>query len=120
MNAEVRQQLNSGIPAAVVSGGQTYILAVDPRALSTYVLDMKPAGQYEQLSQEIEWYGTANEATLVTTLAQALTASELGSLFGVTPTVTPVDLSTIGDNAHALGVGGDGDGMVGTGEFHEP
>jgi hypothetical protein len=63
------------------------------------VLDMNPAGQYHDLTQEIEWYATANEATAITTLTKALVASELASLTGVTPTVTPVDLSSIGDNA---------------------
>jgi hypothetical protein len=87
----------SDVTGPATIGDHTYV--VDPRALSAYVLDMNPAGQYTQLSQEIEWYGTANEATLVTTLDQALTASELGSLLGATPTVTPVDLSSLGDNA---------------------
>jgi hypothetical protein len=31
-----RQQLDAGIPAAVVSGGQTYVLAADGRQLSQY------------------------------------------------------------------------------------
>jgi hypothetical protein len=36
MSPDVRQNLNSGIPAAVVSGGQTYVLAVDPRGLAMH------------------------------------------------------------------------------------
>ena len=35
-NTDIRQQLNSGIPAAVVSGGQTYILAVDAKSLAMH------------------------------------------------------------------------------------
>jgi hypothetical protein len=76
---------------------QTYL--VDSAALSAYVLDMKPAGQFQDLTQEIEWYPTANEATVVTSLEQAIVGSELRALLGVTPTVTPVDLTSIGDNA---------------------
>lgn len=76
---------------------QTYL--VDSAALSAYVLDMKPAGQFQDLTQEIEWYATANEATAITSLEQAIVGSELGALLGVTPTVTSVDLSSVGDNA---------------------
>jgi hypothetical protein len=76
---------------------QTYV--VDSAALAAYVLDLKPAGQFQDLTQEIEWYATANQAMVVTSLEQAIVGSELGALLGVTPTVTPVDLSSIGDNA---------------------
>jgi hypothetical protein len=72
---------------------------VDSAALSAYALDMKPAGQFEDLTQEIEWYATANEAIVITSLGQAIVGSEFGALLGVTPTITPVDLSSIGDNA---------------------
>ena len=72
---------------------------VDSAALSAYVLDMKPAGQFQDLTQEIEWYATANEAMVITSLEQAIVGRELGAFLGVTPTVTPVDLSSIGDNA---------------------
>ena len=72
---------------------------VDSAALSAYVLDMKPAGQFQNLTQEIEWYATANEAMVITSLEQAIVGRELGAFLGVTPTVTPVDLSSIGDNA---------------------
>jgi len=36
MSADARQQLNSGIPAAVVSNGQVYILAVDSKSLAAH------------------------------------------------------------------------------------
>jgi hypothetical protein len=81
-------------------GDSSYV--VDPSALSAYVRDMNPAGQYHDLTQEIEWYATANEATVVTTLAEALAGSELASLIGVSATSdTPVDLSSVGDNGRA-------------------
>lgn len=82
--------------AAMVTD-QTY--AADPAALSAYLLNMNPAGQFNQLTQEIEWYATANEATIVTELEPAIVGSDFGALFGVTPTVAPVDLSGVGDNA---------------------
>lgn len=87
----------SDLTGTVTILDQTYL--VDSAALSAYVLDMKPAGQFQDLTQEIEWYATANEAMVVTSLEQAIVGSELGALLGVTPTVTPVDLSSIGDNA---------------------
>jgi hypothetical protein len=88
----------SDLTGAATVSTQSYV--VDPEAVSAYVLDMNPAGQYTRLSQEIEWYATANEATVITSLEQAVVASELGALLGVTPTITPVDLSSIGDNAN--------------------
>lgn len=78
-------------------GYHTYV--VDPAALSAYLLNMNPAGQFQQLTQEIEWYATVNEATVITALEGAIVASEFGVLLGVTPTVTPVDVSAVGDNA---------------------
>ena len=60
---------------------------------------MNHAGQFQQLTQELEWYATANEATVITALEQAVVASEFAVLLGVTPTASPVDLSAVGDNA---------------------
>jgi hypothetical protein len=88
---------SSDLTGTVTVGDHAYV--VDPEALSAYMLDMNPAGQYDDLSQEIEWYATANEATVITSLEQAIVASEFGALIGVTPTVTPVDVSSVGDNA---------------------
>ena len=76
-----------------------HVYVVDPEALSAYMFDMNPAGQYNDLSQEIEWYATATEATVITSLEQAIVASEFGALIGATPTVTAVDLSSIVDHA---------------------
>jgi hypothetical protein len=44
MSSDARQQLQAGIPAAIVSGGQTYVLAADPRQLAQY------AGQTVRIS----------------------------------------------------------------------
>jgi hypothetical protein len=88
---------SSDLTGTVTVGDHAYV--VDPEALSAYMLDMNPAGQYDDLSQEIEWYATANEATVITSLEQAIVASEFGALIGSTPTITPVDLSSVGDNA---------------------
>jgi hypothetical protein len=90
---------SSDLTGTVTVGDHGYV--IDPEALSAYVLDMKPAGQYADLSQEIEWYSTANEATVITRLEQAIVASEFASLIGSTPTVTPVDVSSVGDGAQA-------------------
>jgi hypothetical protein len=87
----------SDLTGTVTVATQSYI--VDPDAVSAYVLDMNPAGQYDDLTQEIVWYATANEATVITSLEQAIAASEFGALIGSTPTITPVDLSSVGDNA---------------------
>jgi hypothetical protein len=88
---------SSDLTGTVTVGDHTYV--VDSEALSAYMLDMNPAGQYNDLSQEIEWHATANEATVITRLEQALVASEFGTLIGSTPTVTPVDVSSVGDSA---------------------
>ena len=87
----------SDLTGTATIGNQAY--AVDPAALSAYAIDMNPAGQYDRLTQQIEWYATANESTVITELEQATVGSELGALIGVAPTITPVDLSSIGDNA---------------------
>lgn len=88
---------SSDLTGAVTVGDHAYY--VDSAALSAYVLDMNPAGQYNDLTQQIEWYSTANEATVFTTLDEALVASGLTSFLGVTPTITVVDLSSLGDHA---------------------
>jgi hypothetical protein len=88
---------NADLTGTATLGDHTYV--ADPEALSAYLLDMNPAGQFQDLTQEIEWYATANEATVNSALGEALVASELGVLVGVTPTVTPVDLSSVGDDA---------------------
>jgi hypothetical protein len=88
---------NADLTGKAMVDESTYV--VDPEALSAYLFDMNPAGQFQSLTQEVEWYATANEATVSTILDEALVASELGGLVGATPTVTTVDLSSVGDNA---------------------
>jgi hypothetical protein len=87
----------SDLTGTVTVGDHAYL--VDSAAISAYLLDMNPAGQYHDLTQEIEWYASANKALVITRLEPAIVASELASLVGATPTVTPVDLSSVGDDA---------------------
>jgi hypothetical protein len=90
---------NADLAGASMFGDHTYV--VDPAALSAYLLDMNPAGRFHDLTQEIEWYSSANEAGLIPTLGIATSADELGFLLGEVPIVTTVDVSSVGDNAHA-------------------
>jgi hypothetical protein len=83
----------------VILGEHAY--GVDPAALSAYLLHMRPAGQFADLTQDIEWYATSNEAAVSTELEQAIVASVFESILGSTPTIAPVDLSAIGDNAES-------------------
>jgi hypothetical protein len=88
----------SDLTGAASIGDHTYSL--DPAALSAYRLDMNPAGQYHDLSQEIEWYTTANEAVFRTSLEVPVLANDLAAFFGGKGSaVTSVDLRSIGDNA---------------------
>jgi hypothetical protein len=63
----------------------------DPVAISDYSVFMFPAGQFDLLDQEIEWYSTANEASFYTDFANAATLAEKGT--------TALDLSSLGDGA---------------------
>jgi len=64
---------------------------IDPAAISDYSVFMLPAGQFDALDQEIEWYPAANEASFFADFenAAALTL----------PGTTALDLSTLGDGA---------------------
>jgi hypothetical protein len=64
--------------------------------LSTYEIDMSPAGPFGELSQAIEWYGNANEATW-----EGAFETDLIFNGGFLQGLTPVDLSAVGDNAQA-------------------
>lgn len=68
--------------------------SVDVAALSAYAIDFRPAGQFDELTQLIEWYPTAGDATYLAGLEEALLAYVGGGQ------VTPVDLSSVGDNAN--------------------
>ena len=64
---------------------------VDPSAISDYSVFMLPAGQFDALDQEIEWFPVANEASFFADFENAITLSVHGT--------TAVDLSGIGDGA---------------------
>ena len=78
---------------------QSYEVA--PPALAEYESDMQPAGAFEDLSQLIDWWPSANEAAFFSNVEFPLAASELAALAGITPQVTQVDVSTVGDAARA-------------------
>lgn len=67
---------------------------VDAQALSEYSMNFSPAGQYGAVSQIVEWYPTAGDATFLAGYEEPILAS-MGS-----EQSTPVDLSAVGDNAH--------------------
>ena len=64
---------------------------VDPAAISDYSVFMFPAGQFDLLDQEIEWYPSANEASFFADFENAATASQPGT--------TVLDLSSLGNGA---------------------
>jgi len=73
-------------PASVLVQGY----AVDPTALSSYEIDLRPAGRFFEVQQSVSWFANDNEATWEGTLLGALLADSGGA----------VDLSAVGDNAH--------------------
>jgi len=72
-----------------VTVGRGYV--VDPAAISDYSVFMLPAGQFDVLDQEIEWYPVPNEASFYADFANATTLARHGS--------TALDLSGVGDGA---------------------
>jgi hypothetical protein len=73
---------------------------IDPTALSTYAIDLNPAGPFDDVEQSITWYANANEATWE--------GSVLVDLF--TAGASSVDVSAVGDNASAGIVSGTNNG----------
>jgi hypothetical protein len=63
----------------------------DPTAISDYSVFMLPAGPFDLLDQEIEWYPYANEANFYADFANAATLADKGT--------TALDLSSLGDGA---------------------
>jgi hypothetical protein len=63
----------------------------DPAAISDYSVFMLPAGPFEALDQEIEWYPAANEASFFADFENAISLAQKGT--------TPLDLSGLGDGA---------------------
>jgi hypothetical protein len=64
---------------------------VDPAAISDYSVFMLPAGQFDALDQEIEWYPAANEASFFADFESAAALTGKGS--------TALDLGSLGDGA---------------------
>jgi hypothetical protein len=64
---------------------------VDPAAISDYSVFMFPAGQFEALDQEIEWFPTANEASFFADFENAAALAQSGT--------TAIDLSSLGHGA---------------------
>ena len=63
----------------------------DPGSISDYSVFMFPAGPFEALDQEIEWYPFANEASFFADFENAVSLAQKGT--------TPLDLSSLGDGA---------------------
>ena len=63
----------------------------DPTAISDYSVFMFPAGPFDALDQEIEWYPVANEASFFADFLNAAALAQSGT--------TALDLSAVGDGA---------------------
>lgn len=74
---------------------------VDKQALSAYALFMQPAGHFDDLSQEIEWYSSPNDASFIAAFQGAVFTNTLAAILGNSATQTPVDVSSVGDSAQA-------------------
>ena len=68
-----------------------------PGAVSTYGIDLHPAGQFDEVQQAIGWYANANETTWQGTLFADILSSAAAA-----GNATIVDLSSVGDNAHGV------------------
>ncbi len=78
--------------------------AFDPPALSEYQVDMQPAGAFADLTQVIDWWPSANEATFYSSVEYTLSTRDLSDFLGVpgvTSQLTPVDVTRVGDAAQA-------------------
>lgn len=82
-------------PATVIDQGYE----PDPSAVSTYDIDLHPAGPFDEVEQTISWEANANETTWQGTLFADIFSTFAGAL-GSNATV--VDVSAVGDNAHAV------------------
>ena len=103
--ALVLKKADLGSATVVHKGYVSPTNGFDPNALSVYDLTMGPAGSFALVSQEIVVGGSALEAQYFGAIALS------GVLAGLGKTkATPVDLSSVGDNARgvmfAAGVGG--------------
>ena len=75
--------------AGKVSADKVFL--VDPAAISDYSVLMLPAGPFDVLDQEIEWYPAANEASFYADFENAAALTQPGT--------TALDLSALGDGA---------------------
>jgi hypothetical protein len=64
---------------------------VDPAAISAYSVFMLPAGPFDALDQEIEWFPVANEASFFADFVNAVVLARKGT--------TALDLSAVGHGA---------------------
>jgi hypothetical protein len=81
-----------------VSVSKAYV--VDPSAISDFSVFMLPAGPFDALDQEIEWFPVANEASFFADFANAALLSQKET--------TALDLSAVGDGAQgSVTVGSD-------------
>jgi hypothetical protein len=80
-------------PATVLASGYF----VDPGARSAYSANYVPAGRYD-LTQQVEWYSTTQEAMFVAAFENAVLVSEISASYGVSQ-VRRVDLGSVGDRA---------------------
>lgn len=72
-----------------VTADNAYV--VDPAAVSDYSVFMLPAGQFDALDQEIEWYPSANEASFFADFENAAALAQ--------PNTAALDVSSLGDGA---------------------
>lgn len=72
-----------------VAVSKSYV--ADPAAVADFSVFMLPAGPFEALDQEIEWYPVANEAAFFADFESAAALSQHGT--------TALDLSSVGDGA---------------------
>jgi hypothetical protein len=79
---------------------------IDPAAISDYSVFMLPAGPFDLLDQEIEWYPTANEASFFADFANASALAQAGT--------TALDVSSLGDGAQGSVTQGTGNNPLGT------
>jgi hypothetical protein len=83
---------------------QTYVAA--PPTLSDFLMELAPAGSYTGVLQQIGWWSTATEATY----GEAYGGGFPGYFgLGLDGTVTPVDLSGVGDGATGYLIDGGGE-----------
>jgi hypothetical protein len=86
----------TGTPIVISQG-----FGIDPTAVSTYGIDLHPAGPFDEVQQAVSWYTNDNEATWQgTVLADVFSQGGSGS----------VDLSAVGDNAHGVILAGTDNG----------